>query len=61
MAEPSCTAMLLWPASSEEAARFPLLQNARFVDQLRMLYSPSAVYDVNLPFKLNAEPFGTVG
>jgi len=39
---------------------FSLLQNARFVDQLRMLYSPSAVYDVNLPFKLNREPFGTV-
>src|SRR6266850_1762770 len=39
---------------------FALLQNARFVDQLRMLYSPSAVYDVNLPFKLNREPFGTV-
>jgi len=39
---------------------FALLRNARFVDQLRMLYSPSAVYDVNLPFKLNREPFGTV-
>jgi signal transduction histidine kinase len=39
---------------------FAHLQNARFVDQLRMLYSPSAVYDVNLPFKLNREPFGTV-
>jgi signal transduction histidine kinase len=39
---------------------FARLQNARFVDQLRMLYSPSAVYDVNLPFKLNREPFGTV-
>ena len=39
---------------------FALLQNARFIDQLRMLYSPSAVYDVNLPFKLNREPFGTV-
>lgn len=39
---------------------FSLLQNARFIDQLRMLYSPSAVYDVNLPFRLNHEPFGTV-
>jgi signal transduction histidine kinase len=39
---------------------FSVLQNARFFDQLRMLYSPSAVYDVNLPFKLNREPFGTV-
>ncbi len=39
---------------------FSVLQNARFADQLRMLYSPSAVYDVNLPFKLNHEPFGTV-
>jgi signal transduction histidine kinase len=39
---------------------FSLLQHARFLDQLRMLYSPSAVYDVNLPFRLNHEPFGTV-
>jgi signal transduction histidine kinase len=39
---------------------FSLLQNARFIDQLRMLYSPSAVYDVDLPFRLNHEPFGTV-
>ena len=39
---------------------FSQLQNARFFDQLRMLYSPSAVYDVNLPFRLNHEPFGTV-
>jgi len=39
---------------------FSLLQNARFIDQLRMIYSPSAVYDVNLPFRLNHEPFGTV-
>jgi signal transduction histidine kinase len=39
---------------------FAILQNARFADQLRMLYSPSTVYDVNLPFRLNKEPFGTV-
>src|SRR5882762_8513893 len=39
---------------------FERLRQARFVDQLRMLYSPSAVYDVNLLFKLSHEPFGTV-
>jgi signal transduction histidine kinase len=39
---------------------FERLRNARFRDQLRMIYSPSAVYDVTVPLQLNGTPFGTV-
>jgi signal transduction histidine kinase len=39
---------------------FELLRRARFPDQLRMIYSPSAVYDVSLPLQLNGRPFGSV-
>ena len=39
---------------------FERLRNARFRDQLRMIYSPSAVYDVSVPLQLNGTPFGTV-
>jgi PAS domain S-box-containing protein len=39
---------------------FELLRGARFRDQLRMIYSPSAVYDVSVPLQLNGTPFGTV-
>jgi len=39
---------------------FERLRTARFRDQLRMIYSPSAVYDVRLPLQLNGAPFGTV-
>jgi signal transduction histidine kinase len=37
---------------------FDRLRNARFLDQLRILYSPSAVYDVNLKLQLSGAPFG---
>lgn len=39
---------------------FERLRNARFIDQLRLIYSPAAVYDVSLPLQLNGAPFGTV-
>ena len=39
---------------------FESLRKARFRDQLRMIYSPSSVYDVSLPLQLNGTPFGTV-
>jgi signal transduction histidine kinase len=39
---------------------FELLRRARFLDQLRMIYSPSAVYDVSQPLELNGQPFGSV-
>jgi PAS domain S-box-containing protein len=39
---------------------FERLRGARFRDQLRMIYSPSAVYDVRSPLQLNGAHFGTV-
>jgi signal transduction histidine kinase len=39
---------------------FEALRHARFVDQLRMIYGPSAVYDVRVPLQLNGAPFGSV-
>jgi signal transduction histidine kinase len=39
---------------------FERLRNARFIDQLRMIYRPSSVYDVRQSLKLNGAPFGTV-
>jgi signal transduction histidine kinase len=33
---------------------------ARFREQLRLVYSPSAVYDVSFPLQLNGAPFGTI-
>ena len=40
--------------------KFERLRDARFRDQLRLIYSPSAVYDVIVPLQLNGAPFGTV-
>jgi signal transduction histidine kinase len=39
---------------------FSLLAKARFIDQLRIIYGPPAVYDVVFPFRLNNQDFGTV-
>jgi signal transduction histidine kinase len=39
---------------------FQQLVNARFRDQLRLVYSPAKVYDVAYPLSLNGEPFGTI-
>jgi signal transduction histidine kinase len=39
---------------------FERLRTARFLDQLRMIYRPSSVYDVRQSLKLNGAPFGTV-
>ncbi|HEY6369164.1 MAG TPA: ATP-binding protein [Candidatus Sulfotelmatobacter sp.] len=33
---------------------------ARFRQQVRMVFSPAAVYDVTYPLELNGEPFGTI-
>jgi signal transduction histidine kinase len=33
---------------------------AHFPRQLRVVYSPAAVYDVSFPLKLNSQPFGTI-
>ena len=39
---------------------FDFLRRARFPDQLRMIYSPMAVYDVSQPLQLSGHPFGSV-
>jgi signal transduction histidine kinase len=39
---------------------FQQVMNARFRDQLRLVFSPAEVYDVDYPLALNGEPFGTI-
>jgi signal transduction histidine kinase len=39
---------------------FRALTTARFREQLRLVYSPAAVYDVSFPLQLNGTPFGTI-
>ena len=39
---------------------FNAVKTARFWDQLRVVYSPPAVYDVSWPLELNGAPFGTI-
>ncbi|MGB2606696.1 MAG: ATP-binding protein, partial [Candidatus Sulfotelmatobacter sp.] len=39
---------------------FNAVKTARFREQLRVVYSPPAVYDVSWPLELNGAPFGTI-
>src|SRR5258707_9868756 len=39
---------------------FHSVTTARFREQLRLVYSPAAVYDVSFPLQLNGAPFGTI-
>ncbi len=39
---------------------FHSVMSARFREQLRLVYSPSAVYDVSFPLQLNGSLFGTI-
>ena len=39
---------------------FLLVQHAKFAEQLRLVYSPPAVYDVRMPLQLNGAPFGSI-
>jgi signal transduction histidine kinase len=39
---------------------FQKVVGARFFEQLRLVFSSSAVYDVSYPLELNGEPFGTI-
>ncbi len=39
---------------------FSVVQNAKFREQMRLVYSPAAVYDVQMPLQLNGAPFGTI-
>lgn len=52
----------LKPANEILADRpnFNLVTKARFIDQLRIIYGPPAVYNVVYPCKLNDREFGTV-
>jgi signal transduction histidine kinase len=39
---------------------FQQVLSTRFLQQLRLVYSPAAVYDVEYALRLNGEPFGTI-
>ena len=39
---------------------FEKVVSARFRDQIRLVFSPAAVYDVSYPLELNGAPFGTI-
>jgi signal transduction histidine kinase len=39
---------------------FQKVVGARFREQIRLVFSPAAVYDVSYPIELNGEPFGTI-
>lgn len=39
---------------------FQKVLSARFPQQMQMVYSPAAVYDVEYALRLNGEPFGTI-
>jgi signal transduction histidine kinase len=39
---------------------FHAVTTARFREQLRLVYSPAVVYDVNFPLQLNGAPFGKI-
>jgi signal transduction histidine kinase len=39
---------------------FNQVVSARFRDQIRLVFSPAAVYDVTYPLTLNGAPFGTI-
>jgi signal transduction histidine kinase len=39
---------------------FQKVLSSRFPEQIRLVYGPPAVYDVNYDLRLNGEPFGTI-
>ena len=39
---------------------FQKIVSARFLEQLKLVFSPAAVYDVTYPLVLNDQPFGTI-
>jgi signal transduction histidine kinase len=43
-----------------ERPDFRLIMNARFWEQLRLVYEPTSVYDVSYPLQLNGDPFGAI-
>ncbi|HEX4486455.1 MAG TPA: ATP-binding protein [Terriglobales bacterium] len=43
-----------------ERADFDRVHAAKFRDQMRIIYSPATVYDVQMPLQLNGAPFGSI-
>jgi signal transduction histidine kinase len=41
-------------------ADFSVVQMSKFRGQMRIIYSPATVYDVQMPLQLNSEPFGSI-
>ena len=41
-------------------ADFNVVHAAKFRDQMRIIYSPATVYDVQMPLQLNGAPFGSI-
>ena len=39
---------------------FQIVQDAKFRRQLRLVYNPPIVYDVNIPLLFNGKPFGSI-
>jgi PAS domain S-box-containing protein len=39
---------------------FQIVQDAKFRQQLRLVYTSTAIYEVRLPLQLNGEPFGSI-
>lgn len=39
---------------------FQIVQDAKFRQQLRMIYHPPTLYDVSMPLKLNGQDFGSI-
>jgi signal transduction histidine kinase len=44
----------------EPRPNFEEVMHAKFRDQIRLVFSPAAVYDVTYPLQLNGAPFGTI-
>jgi len=43
-----------------ERPDFQIVQDAKFREQLRLIYNPPAVYEVSMPLKLNGQSFGSI-
>ena len=52
---PSLVGKILFPRPD-----FVKLKSARFREQIRLVFSPSSVYDVSYPLEISGAPFGTI-
>jgi hypothetical protein len=46
--------------NAPERPAFQIVQNAKFLEQRRLIYNPPTLYEVRLPLELNQQPFGTI-